>query len=178
MKTIDGQHKEKRRILRRIGISLMVVGGVLTLIGMASFFAAFGSMEPPRYFWCAFLGLPIGFGGLVLTSYGFMGALARYSAGEIAPVGKDTFNYMAEGTQDGVRTMATAVGEGLGLRPSSSGPTQSISCPKCNHENDAEARFCDQCGAALPRDLSCPSCNERNDPDSKFCNNCGRELTR
>ncbi len=113
MKDIDQKHGEKRRIIRRIGIVLLAIGGVLILIGLGSFFAAFGSSGPPRYFWCAFLGMPISFAGVVLTGYGFMGAVARYAAGEAAPVGKDTFNYMAEGTKDGVKTLASAIGQGL-----------------------------------------------------------------
>ena len=176
MRSIDPGHERTRRVVRRVGIALLILGGVLTLIGMASFFAAFGGMGPPRYFWCAFLGAPLGFAGLVLTMYGFLGAFARYSAGEVAPVGKDTFNYMAEGTQDGVRTMATAFGEGLGLREPTSGTAGSVACPKCSHANDVDAKFCDDCGSALPRSSVCASCRQQNDPDAKFCDNCGRPL--
>jgi len=176
MDKIDPRHEQSRSILRKMGISLIVVGAILTIIGIASFFMAFGGMEPPRYFWCAFIGLPLGFAGLVMTSYGFMGAVARYSAEEFAPVGKDTFNYMAGGTKDSVKTLATAVGEGLRAGSSASAPAERVRCHKCNRPNDVDARFCSGCGAPLGKTKPCPGCHELNDPDARFCDNCGRPL--
>ncbi|MEN6423941.1 MAG: zinc ribbon domain-containing protein [Phycisphaerales bacterium] len=174
MDEIDPRHQQTRSLLRRVGVSLMVVGGVLVAIGMASFFAAFGEGGPPRYFWCAFVGMPIGFVGLVLTSYGFMGSILRYSAGQMAPVGKDTFNYMAQGTKDGIQNVASAIGEGLRAgSPAPSGGVQ-VRCHKCNHANTPESKFCSQCGVSLGKTQPCPACNELNDPDAKFCDNCGR----
>jgi hypothetical protein len=35
--------------------------------------------------------MPILFVGTAMCMFGFMGALARYQAGEVAPVGKDAF---------------------------------------------------------------------------------------
>jgi hypothetical protein len=176
MPDIDARHEQTRRMLRRVGVSLIVTGGVLTVVGIGSFMAAFGGMEPPRYFWCAFIGLPIGFAGAALTSYGFMGSVARYSAGEMAPVAKDSFNYMAEGTKDGIRMMASAVGEGLRAGSPPAAGAERIRCHKCNHANAPESKFCAECGASLGKTRPCPACNERNDPDAKFCDNCGRPL--
>jgi hypothetical protein len=42
-----------------------------------------------------------------------MGAVLRYVATEIAPVGKDAANYMAEETQGAVKTVARAAAEGI-----------------------------------------------------------------
>ena len=113
-----------------------------------------------------------------MTAWGFMGAVFRYQAAEIAPVGKDTFNYLAAGTKDGVKTVAGAIGaglsEGLGGREPAAA-TQARRCHKCGADNDADAKFCDRCGAALAK-TACPGCGEVNDPDAKFCDNCGREL--
>jgi len=176
MDRIDPKHEQTRRVLRWVGVSLMVVGGGMTAIGIGSFFAAFGGMEPPRYFWCAFVGIPIAFVGLTLVSYGFMGSIFRYSAGEMAPVGKDAFNYMAENTKDGIKTVASAIGEGLRAgSPTAGGGTQ-IRCHKCNHANAAESKFCGQCGASLGKTKPCPACHELNDPDAKFCDNCGKPM--
>jgi membrane protease subunit (stomatin/prohibitin family) len=102
--------------------------------------------------------------------FGFMGAVARYQAGEIAPVGKDTFNYMAHGTQGGVRTMASAVG--AGLAEGAGGAT--LACPACGHPNDEDAKFCDDCGAAVSK--ACPTCGAANDGHAKFCDGCGNRL--
>ncbi|HOV77482.1 MAG TPA: hypothetical protein PLS24_05610, partial [Sedimentisphaerales bacterium] len=99
MDKIDPRHEHTRRVLRAVGIPLIFVGGTFLVVGIASFFVAFGGMGPPRFFWCAFVGMPILFAGGALTFYGFMGTVMRYSAQEMAPVGKDTFNYLAHGTK-------------------------------------------------------------------------------
>jgi len=102
-----------RRTLRRAGLAILALGGLLTLIGVGSFFASFGSFGPLRFFWCAFLGMPLLFVGGAMTMFGFMGAVQRYVAGESAPVAKDVVNYMGENIQPGVKSIAKAVTEGI-----------------------------------------------------------------
>ncbi len=167
---INPGHETARKFFRIVGPLVLVVGGSFMLVGFGSFFSAFGGGGPPRLFWCSFVGMPLLFVGIVMTKFGFMGAIIRYQAGEIAPVGKDTFNYMADGTKDGVRTVATAIATGL-QQASRKG---TLACSACGHSNDDLARFCDQCGAALSK--TCPSCGERNDGDAKFCDGCGNRL--
>jgi len=99
------------------------------VIGLGSFFTSFGSFEPPRYFWCCFVGAPLLFAGLVISGFAFQGAIFRYQVGEVAPVAKDAFTYMAEGTQQGVKTVATAIGEGLAAGMSGSRKMDNR-CPK------------------------------------------------
>jgi hypothetical protein len=169
---INPKHREIRQVLRIAGPLVAGLGLLLIAIGFGSFFLSFGSFEPPRFFWCAFLGIPILFVGTVMCMFGFMGAVARYQAGEVAPVGKDTFNYLAEGTRDGVKTMATAVAAGLAEGRNSA--DQTVSCPKCAHPNDPAAKFCDECGSPLAK--TCSSCGRVNDHDAKFCANCGSQL--
>jgi uncharacterized membrane protein len=107
------RHSKIRSFLRIAGPILAVVGLIFLAIGMISFFAAFGSFQSPRLFWCCFVGMPILFVGLVMSKFGYFGSMVRYIAAESAPVAKDTFNYMAEGTKDGVRTVARSVAEGV-----------------------------------------------------------------
>lgn len=102
-----------RTVLRTGGLVIVALGALLTVVGIGSFFASFGSFEPPRFFWCAFLGMPLLFVGGVMTMLGFMGAVQRYVAGESAPVAKDVVNYMGENTQAGVKAAAKAVTEGI-----------------------------------------------------------------
>jgi len=177
MDKIAPRHEQTRGLLRKVGILLIVIGGTFLIVGIGSFFAAFGGMEPPRFFWCAFVGMPILFVGGVLTSYGFMGSAMRYSAQEMAPVGKDTFNYMADGTKDSVKTLASAIGEGLRAGSAPAQGAERVRCHKCNRVNDADAKFCGGCGASLGKTKACPACRELNDPDAKFCDNCGRPMT-
>jgi class 3 adenylate cyclase/tetratricopeptide (TPR) repeat protein len=50
-----------------------------------------------------------------------------------------------------------------------------MKCPKCQHENPEDARFCNGCGNKL--ELVCPECAKVNPLGSKFCNGCGHNLT-
>ena len=53
------------------------------------------------------------FVGGAMCMFGFVGAFSRYIAAEQAPVAKDTINYMADGTQEAVRTVARAAAQGV-----------------------------------------------------------------
>lgn len=48
-----------------------------------------------------------------MTKLGFLGTVARYVAGETAPVAKDVVNYMGEKTQPGVKSFTKAVAKGI-----------------------------------------------------------------
>ena len=50
-----------------------------------------------------------------------------------------------------------------------------MTCPRCQAENDAGARFCEDCGARL--EAACPSCGTPVTPGKKFCRSCGAALT-
>jgi hypothetical protein len=108
------KHRGVRKFLRTAGPLTLAAGGLLTLAGLGSFFLAmFTHSGPPVLFVCAFAGMPLMFLGIVMCMFGFMGSLARFVATEQAPVAKDTINYMAEGTQDAVRTVARAAAQGV-----------------------------------------------------------------
>ena len=167
---INPNHTGTRAVLQVVGPALALLGLAFIVIGFGSFFAAFGNHDgPPRYFWCAFVGMPLLGVGLMISKFAFLGRVSRYVAGETAPVAKDTFNYLAEDTQEGVRNVAGAIGEGLG---STTSPSR---CRACGHTNDADAKFCRNCGASLA--ASCPACGHANAPDAKFCDDCGKSLT-
>ncbi|MBB6429658.1 zinc ribbon domain-containing protein [Algisphaera agarilytica] len=115
-----------------------------------------------------------------------MSSLLRYQASEMAPVGKDTFNYLAEETKPGVHavvsTAAAALKEGLTEDIPKPTTQESVDCPACNDPNEPDAKFCDQCGTELPRqqptEIKCSSCQTANDFSAKFCDNCGRSLAQ
>jgi RNA polymerase subunit RPABC4/transcription elongation factor Spt4 len=170
---INPKHSEIRQVLRILGPLAAAVGLLLIATGFGSFFMSFGTFEPPRYFWCAFLGMPLLFLGIAMSQFGFLGAVARYQARELAPVGKDTFNYLAEGTKDGVQTIASAVAAGFAQDASQTG--NGVPCPRCGHVCSVQAKFCDACGTSLAK--ACSSCGHVNDRDANFCANCGNGLT-
>ena len=153
---LDPGHNKSRKVLRVVGPILLVVGFLLlaTII-------------------LGIIGIPLIFVGGVMTMYGYMGKVARYTAGEMAPVAKDTFNYVATESKEGVTAVASAIGEGLAAGGESK---ESIRCHKCNSVQDIDAKFCDDCGTALLKSKPCPNCNELNDADAKFCDNCGDKL--
>jgi class 3 adenylate cyclase/tetratricopeptide (TPR) repeat protein len=49
-----------------------------------------------------------------------------------------------------------------------------VICPTCGSENEAGAKFCNDCGTALT--AGCPNCGATNKPGARFCNECGTAL--
>ena len=123
---LTGPHQSTARTVLRIGgVLCLLLGAILVLIGFGSFFASFatigrglsggpiGESAMPRYFWCAFLGMPLIFVGGTMCMLGFGGAVLRFFSGETSPVAKDTFNYVADGVQPGLRSVGRSLAEGV-----------------------------------------------------------------
>jgi class 3 adenylate cyclase/tetratricopeptide (TPR) repeat protein len=49
-----------------------------------------------------------------------------------------------------------------------------MECPRCQHENPADAVFCQECGKQL--ELACPGCGTANQLGAKFCKKCGQPV--
>ena len=45
-----------------------------------------------------------------------------------------------------------------------------MKCQKCQHENEADAKFCEECAAPLRR--ACSNCGRQLSPRAKFCSEC------
>lgn len=102
-----------RTLLRVVGPFAALTGLIFTVVGMVDFFSAFGGFQPPRLFWCCFVGMPLLFVGAVMSHFGYLSTILRYVAGESAPVTKDVANYMGEGITPGVKAVTKAVVEGI-----------------------------------------------------------------
>ena len=50
-----------------------------------------------------------------------------------------------------------------------------MQCTRCQHDNPAEAKFCNGCGTRL--ELLCPQCKVSNPPGSRFCGQCATQLS-
>ncbi|MDA0833100.1 MAG: zinc ribbon domain-containing protein [Planctomycetota bacterium] len=172
----DPRHRERRQILRSVGPVVLLTGVMFVAIGTISFFSSFGTFGPPRYFWCAFVGMPLIFVGTVITKMAYFGSVLRYIAEETTPVGVDTFNTVAHGTKESVRDLASAVGQGINAGLTGRAVDSARRCRECGEENDADARYCDGCGQQLARDVSCPKCGAHCDPDARFCDQCGAAM--
>ncbi len=167
----DERHAKARVVLRWVGPVLLALGVVLTAIGFYTVIAGDPFGEPLRAA-LPFVGMPLMFVGGVMSMYGYMGALARYHAGEITPVAGQAFNRFAEDTRPSLRAMAGAVSEGMRSHPGTRDETRN--CPSCGRGNNSDANFCDQCGAAMPAARTCPGCGRNNDPQARYCDGCGR----
>ena len=107
------QQMRVRRVLRIGGVIIAGIGLLFLLVGMVNFFMSFGTFEPPRFFWCEFVGMPLLFVGGVMCLYGFLGSMQRYVVGETAPVAADAVNYIGTNTQPGMKAVASAITEGV-----------------------------------------------------------------
>ena len=174
-KQLDPSYAPIRTFLRFVGPLVVLLGLIFALIGLVNFFSAFGSHEPPRLFWCLFVGMLLISLGSAICKFAFIGLVTRYLANEVTPVGKDATNYLIHGTKDSVRDLAAAVSEGLsaGASARSAGP---VCCERCSTDNDPTAKFCKACGSSLLRQRQCASCGEQNDSDARFCNHCGTAI--
>src|SRR5512137_32867 len=47
-----------------------------------------------------------------------------------------------------------------------------MKCPRCQHENEAGAKFCEECAAPLAR--TCGNCGRQLSPTAKFCPECAQ----
>ncbi len=148
--------------LRRIGKICLTIGGLLIVIAFIDMFASMNSFRSPSLFFLFFIASPVLFVGFVTLSYGYMGKVARYTATQVAPVTKDTTNYLIDGTKDEV------VGLVRGIKGE-----RKIICPYCQDENDGDAIYCDNCGKKIRKMCICGIAN---DGDSRFCKSCGQKL--
>ncbi|MFZ5846523.1 MAG: zinc ribbon domain-containing protein [Actinomycetota bacterium] len=87
-----------------------------------------GVDEGPTKMWMFFVALPFFLAGGFLLNLGFAGAHAKYMAGEYS-------------------SAIQSVSRDLGMRSEASGAGPY--CRSCGTQNDADARFCDSCGASM-----------------------------
>jgi hypothetical protein len=162
-------HPHHRAGLRTLGALLAIAGGVLTAIGLVSFFGAFSQGGgAPQYFWCAFLGLPLLAIGVGMLKMGYLGAVARYVATETTPVAADGVHDLAHGTRDAVRGTAGAIAAGL-----ADARRAGSSCRACGEPSTAGARFCSQCGAEQGATAACSACGQTHAAGARYCAACG-----
>ena len=130
------RHQPKARLFFRVvGGVVLVVGAVLFVRGLTAVFGADDFEGPAGGDVASFIGgLLLAGVGLQLLYLGFMGAAVRYGAGEVAPVARESLDYVTRRT-----------GTDAPAPDRQSGPY----CRECGVRNDEEARFCDGCGSAL-----------------------------
>lgn len=139
---ITEEHLKRRKIFRILGPIVLGFGILCIVIALVDFLTL-DMFEEPKYFGLFFLGIPLTAVGFTLSSLGYGSEIAKYQTREMAPVVKDTFNYLAEETKDGVETIARAVQKGT------SSVVEAKQCHYCNELNKIDAKFCNECGRSL-----------------------------
>lgn len=138
------RQKTVRTVFRVLGLVLAPLGVGLVVLGFYRFVtfdpSSWGS-GPPDGFLMFALGGFLAVAGVGLLNAGFLGAAARYGAGETMPVVKDSATYLSDG-QGILGVGRTADDE---KAPAAGGPY----CRACGVRNDLEAKFCDGCGNSL-----------------------------
>lgn len=159
-------HKALKKRLKIAGFILLFVGIVFAAIGFISFFSAFGGSSMPRYFWCAFIGLPMIAIGAGLLGFAYKQEISRYVKNESVPV----INEAGREVAPAVRDIASAVKEGLSDDASQNA---FVRC-SCGELNEKGSKYCKCCGKSLV--AFCPDCGKEIAPNSTFCNHCGSKL--
>ena len=135
----------KRTLFRVLGVVFMGTALLLMGLAIADFVHAFNADDfdtQPTKFWYFFVALPFFAVGGGCLNAGFMGAAARYGAGETMPVVKDSASYLSDG--QGILGVGRTAHEGSAAS-TATGPF----CSRCGVRNDDSAKFCDACGSAL-----------------------------
>lgn len=153
-------NSKTKKTLKKLGPTILIIGIVISVIGIASMFGSgIGGGLP-------FIGFPLIFVGAVLSMFGYMGDVSRYTASQTAPVVKDVTNYLLENTKESIGGVAREIGKNM--------REDNVKCVFCGEELNKNAKFCDNCGK--PTGKVCNDCGTSNDADAKFCLNCGKRL--
>ena len=139
---ISENHIKTRKVFRTIG-PIVLVSGILCMIIAAFEFFTLDFFEEPQLFWLFFVGMPVMFVGFVFCGLGYGSDMAKYQSREMAPVVKDTFNYLASETTEGVETISRAVKKGK------STVIEAKQCWNCQELNKLDAKFCNECGQEI-----------------------------
>jgi hypothetical protein len=132
-----------RSVLRVVGVVALAASVTFLIVGLKDLFGSMNSYDGPHKFWMVFVGIfGLAVAGWCLQA-GFMGSAARYVAGETMPTVKDSARYLTDG--DGILGVGRTVDDRR--TDAATGPY----CSRCGTRNDADASFCDSCGAALAR---------------------------
>ncbi len=139
------RQSQYRTTLRVSGAVILLIGIVTFGYGIVSVFGNDSYDGPGGFQIVCFIGglLVIGL-GIALLQAGFVGAAARYGAGETMPVVKDSASYLSDG--QGILGVGRAAGA---TSPAGAATKTGPFCTKCGVRNDVDARFCDSCGNGL-----------------------------
>jgi len=134
-------YSEHKKIMRSIGLPMLIIGIALTAVGFISFVSTMGSNSFERSM--TYMLMFGGGGFLLVIGLAIFGAsvtkpVSKYYATEMSPAMKITGQSIAEGIKD----------SGI---VSSQGPKEiiKIKCPHCGYLESEDADFCSKCGKKI-----------------------------
>lgn len=145
---MNKNHEKKKRLLKILGLSMLVCGVICEVIGFVALF----KLDKNGYLWIlTIIGIPLTFSSIGLITTGFAREFAKYNKNEYVSVIKE-------------------------LKQELNVLENKTTCPNCNTENSSDSSFCRNCGKELSK--NCPICNAVLSYDNKFCDKCGKDATK
>jgi len=163
---IDPGHAERRQKLSTVSVVMLLVGLAFLLYGFYEFSRGF--FRPTSEFFadpnrvmdedrssgftgiiCIFLGAVGAMFGARGLFFARAGSILRYAAAETAPVAKDTVNYLADETTEGVEKVAAAITRGAKKGSGAPSEVVKVRCRACGYLESEDAKFCSGCGKPI-----------------------------
>lgn len=116
----------------------------------------------------------MGIGVMNMASNGMVGAAAN-NPWNPQNVAGSTID-MSQEKQEEVKQQETVVAATTSTEPLTKQEENGKWKCECGNVNDADAKFCDECGKAKSTKKVCKNCNAENDDDAKFCRRCGQKF--
>lgn len=176
---LKGKLKKAGKILLGIGAVVAIIGIVLLIVGFVSFssFSSNSGTEMVMFGVGGFL-LVIGFAmlgfGIYATFFAHAREIGSYTASSVAPVLKETTDYIAPSITNAVGGMAESISEGI-ASGKAKGKAEAIICQDCGEKNEVGSKFCSNCGKSLDTAKYCANCGKKIENDDKFCPHCGQK---
>ncbi|NDF13461.1 MAG: zinc ribbon domain-containing protein [Proteobacteria bacterium] len=164
MQSTQPKYQIAKRLVRVLAVLFLVSGGACFFIAIRSFATPLSERVGIGDFHYFFFAIPLLFLGAILAMASSLGSITRfflssqretlkdafelkrdamqYHLQEIAPIQKDTINYMVSGTRDSVRDVVSAISEGIRGEGT-------LMCPSCQARSQSSARFCHSCGEKM-----------------------------
>ena len=157
-------YQKARDSFRKFGPGLIILGGIMFVVGLIDFLAAFVSIAnqepfshsrphfPILFIICGIPGAAMASIGMKLTGIGYLKEASKYVAKESAPAAQITTTAIRSAILD-----------------------DDIPCPSCATPIEPDSRFCSQCGVNVAY-IRCPSCDASIQSDARFCSDCGHAI--
>lgn len=199
----EENHQKVKKSLKKVGLILLILGAIflvvgiiLLIVGIANFTSNFDMPSFPSeptapttnfssstvMFILGGLLMAFGFGmggyGIYAVFFAHGREILSYGASTIAPVVGETVSYMADKTAPAIEKVVGSVASGIsgGIAAGKNKVTKKLKCPKCEALNEADAKFCGNCGAKFKVERFCSNCGQKLEQDAKFCSSCGAKV--